>query len=201
MRLGDRRIEEVEAHYERFIGEPSGVARFDQSSGPAPAPRFVLEYAPESPDYDWVYASLGMSRRSMPAPISDEPDSPRMRAELITLTREQQPELPEALAGLTAYPFFNDTFLADGHTIAGTPGQGIVPGSPLTEIFISLPLFADEEFEVIHHSDGSHTHILWVIPVYTSERLYVRKHGAPALHDLFVREGVAVGDWRRPAAV
>ena len=192
---------EVRAHYDRFLGQPSGSRVFGELPAPAPSPLTVLEYEPGSPDERWLYVTLGMSRRSMPQPISGETDAPRRRSELVIFSRGRSPELADSLTDLAVYPFALDTFLAEGHTIAGSPGEGIVEGSPLTDIFLTYPVFADEEFKLIRHRDGNHSHVLWVVPVYTSERLYARDKGPEALHELFDEHEVDPGDLWRPAVV
>ncbi len=85
----------------------------------------------------------------------------------------------------------------DGATIPGPPG-GLFPGSPLTDLLLAKPYFLDEDFDVVLHGDGSHTHILWVIPIYPSERLFAERYGDVALFDLFMEYEVDSSDLSRP---
>jgi hypothetical protein len=52
---------------------------------------------------------------------------------------------------------------------------------------------------VVHHEDGTHTQILWVVPIYLSERLYAREHGPEALEELFSTHDTDATDLWRPA--
>jgi hypothetical protein len=74
-----------------------------------------------------------------------------------------------------------------------------VEGSPLTEILLGYPLFHPLDFEMIQHADGSHTHLLWVIPIYLSERAYIRENGYRAFEELLGEKKADTSDlWRAP---
>jgi hypothetical protein len=188
------RDQELLSHYVRFQGNYRSITTFGEGPEGAPKPLFVLEFAPPSEEYDWLYMTLGASRQPMPR------QAPTHRIELLIYARQRQPELANVLAKLALYPFVNDTFLDVGHTIAGTPDTGIIPGSPLTEFLLTYPYFEAEGFDRISHADGSHTQILWATPLYLSERVYVTQHGWRALvEQVFPQHEVQPADlWRAP---
>ncbi len=192
-----RRDREVFHHYLRSInGRLTRTFKVDDVPASAPAPIFVAEFAPPSEEYDWAYATVGASRRPMPYQDSRQGEA---HAELMIYSRQALRELVDPLVDLAVYPFRYSTYLGAGHTIAGTPGHGIVAGSPLTDILLVLP--QEQEWEMVRHSDGSHTHVLWVIPLYPSERLFLRRRDLEALEERFAETGINVADLQRPPVV
>lgn len=186
---------EIIDHYTRFIhshGRKSEVADLPE---PAPHPVAVIEFAPPSEDFDWVYATVGMSRKAMPQSPAEQ------RVEIVFYSRQSNSSIVDFLTRLVAYPFVVGTFLAPGHSIAGTPDVGIVESSPLTDVLLTIPYFEPPEFEVVAHSDGSHTHVLWAIPIYTSERLFVNQHGYMALLARFSANSTEASNLWRPPVV
>lgn len=185
---------EVLSHYDRFMGSSiSDIFVLAQVPVDGIKPIYVLEYSPPSDEYDWVYLTVGMSRLPMAAPaqISDP------RAELMAYSDRRYEELVDSLAGIAAYPFLHRTFLAQGHTIHGRDGQGIVAGSPLTDVYLTRPYYAEEGFEVIAHGDGTHTHVFWLIPIYPSERVFAAERGWKALEALFVEKDAPTSNLMR----
>jgi len=183
---------EVLRHYLHFQGTYQSKYRFAFGEESAPAPIDILEYAPSSDEYDWLYISLGMSRRALPG--MDE----RYRLELLMYSQEQKPELVQTLAKLTMYPFVHGTGFAPGDTIPGAQ-EGVVPGSPLTDILLTPVYFEAEGFDHIAHQDGTHTHLLWATPIYPAELAYIRKFGWKRLvEDEFTEFEVQPADLFRP---
>jgi hypothetical protein len=119
--------------------------------------------------------------------------------DLVAYSATQQEALIGVLQTLSTYPFVLNTYFGWSHTIAGTPNSGIVEGSPLTDILLAPP--NPVEMAVVRHHDGKHTHILWVVPIYPSERLYIREHGYPALENKFASHEVDAADLWRPPVV
>jgi hypothetical protein len=193
------REKEIVAHYRRFLGKEGRIVRFDDMPEPAPSTIRVLEYPSRFEGDTWVYATVGASDKPMPDPNRPalQPDDPRM--ELVVTSSTQQSQLIDTLQTLAAYPFVLNTYLGWDHVIAGTPNSGIVDGSPLTEVLLAPP--SPAEMAIVSHKDGTHTHVLLVVPIYLSERLYVREHGSEALAELFAEREVDAADLWRPPAV
>jgi hypothetical protein len=194
-----RRDSEIIQHYAQFWGQPSTVVKFDHEIQLAPAPIFALEFAPSSEDETWVYATVGASRRAMLYPDNWSDEKPERRIELFSCVRECNHALLEVLSSLALYPFQQKTFLAPGHTIPGA--HSFVIDSPLTDVLFLPPYGMKQDFEVIRHHNGDHTHMLWTVPIYTSERLFIRQYGWKALVDLFFEHEPDISNlWRPPVA-
>jgi hypothetical protein len=191
---------EIVNHYANAYGQANQTFQEDNIPEPAPSTITVLEFAPPSPEYDWEYATVGASSRSIPSEQGAGPDA-QHRMELVVYSRKRQPELADLLINLSVYPFLFGTYFASGHTIAGSPGGGVVTGSNLTEILLIHPIFQEPEFEYIHHKDGTHTQILFVVPLHLSERTYAKEHGYLELIDLFGKNKTDTSDLARPPVV
>ena len=189
----DRHDLEIIDHYTRFIQAESQTVERAVLPEPAPPTVDVMEYAPSSAEFDWVYTTVGMSHKVMP--------HTEQRIELIFYSRKPDKEIARFLTSLVAYPFIHGTFFGPGHTIVGSAGDGIVKGSPLTDVLLTVPYFEPPEFEVIKHTGDSHTHILWAIPLHPSERLYVKQHGHMELLARFSENSTRASDLWRSAVV
>src|SRR5205809_162534 len=111
---------EILEHYRRFIGPEGRKILIEGLPEQAPSPLFVVEFSAQSEESDWVYATLGMSRKQMlfPGPGAGIP----RYSELLLYSAQSHDDLAEFLGNLAAYPFVQDTFFAPGHTVAGSPG-------------------------------------------------------------------------------
>lgn len=186
-------------HYIRFWGEPAHVFKPNHSEKTPPGPIFIAAFAPRSDEQDWVYATIGMSRQPMPYPTDWAREKPERRVELFIYARRRIDELRILLTSLAEYPFDKMTFFGPEHTILGN--RGIVEGSPLTDILFIRPYGEPPEFEIIHYDDTHHVEMLWVIPIYRSERQFIREDGWNALQDLFYQQGTDTSDFFREAVV
>jgi len=98
------RDNELIAHYHKHLGLEVRSIRFGERPAPSPGSITVLEFAPPSPDFDWVYVTVGASREPMPDPEGSAGHPTGRRFELIMLSNERQDALPEVLEALAAYP-------------------------------------------------------------------------------------------------
>lgn len=197
---------EIISHYNRYFGQEARVIPFGNRPKPAPQSVAVIEFAAQSSESDWVYATVGASHEPQPGLTNQAAQTPQGappeqqmegRIELVLLSRESHDDLVDLLESLAVYPFVTGGYFGPGHTVAGSPGSGVVEGSPLTEILLGVPHFEPPDFELIQHADGSHTHLLWVVPIYLSERLYIKEHGYFAFEELLVEKEANTSDlWR-----
>lgn len=189
--------DEVLGRYAEFLGRPAEAWSYDDMPGAGPRRIEVLAFAPSEPGDVWRYVTLGMS--SLPMPGLAETTH---RVELMLYAYEQHEQLPDVLAGLASYPFVTGAHLDAGHTIAGTPGEGVVPGSPLTEFLFTPLYFEDDRLRQFPLSDGTHVTLLWATPIYLTERRYALEHGWTRLVEgPFTEQEVEPGDLWRAAAV
>ena len=195
------RYAEIADHYHKSMGQEAGILKIDQAYEVAPSPVWVMEFAPPSEEYDWVYSTIGMSFEPMPGAINDSKSSNNTYnpyVELMIYSKQRHEDLVDLLGRLAAYPFVENTFFAPGHIVAGNDA-GVVSGSPLTEILLTQPFFEEPEFYTIHHADGTHTHVLWIMPLYLSERLFARQNGYMALIERFSENSTDTSElWRSP---
>ncbi len=192
---------EILEHYVGFLGrEPVSVSTLDLPHRRAPYPVYTLEFSPSGEGEPWIYATVGASRKAQGRRVLFF-RSHGHRVELILTSNVRNEELASSLGAISIYPFVHNTFFAPGHTVAGQPGAGVAPGSPLTDIFFWLPVFMPPEFELVRHSDGEETHVLWTIPVHGPERVHARDNGPQALLDAFSGKDVDTSDLHRPSSV
>jgi hypothetical protein len=187
---------EVVNHYARFWGKLYTVVKFNNQVNNAPKPIFGLEFTPTSPEENWIYATVGASRKV----ISDKNISEvKIRFELLIFSRERNHNLQETLVNLAVYPFYYGTLISPGHVIVGD--RGVIPNSALTNVLFIGSDFIPQAFDVIHHKDGTQTHIFFVIPIHTSERNYLNKNGLQSLLKLFSDLHTDTADLTRPSAI
>jgi hypothetical protein len=137
----------------------------------------------------------------MSFPDPQQPDAQHHRIELFVTANGQHDDFVELLTLLAAYPIFYRTYLGLGQTIAGRADQGVVAGSPLTDLFLTAPAGMPPGFDHLDLDDGTHVLLVWVVPVYRSERMLAVEHGWRALEERFMERRTDTNDlWRAPVA-
>jgi hypothetical protein len=181
-------------HYENRWGKATQVYTISDPRVPAQAnPLYVAEFTLPI-DRLTIYASIGMSRAPM---ISGNPQRDH-RVEIFLGTFQPHPVLPKRIAMLAAYPHKGNKSIDNEHTIP--LGEPIVPNSQLTSVIFTPPYFDPPGFH--HINMGSyHIRILWVIPLYESEREFKIKDGWKSLRKIFEEKHVAIGDLMRVRAI
>lgn len=136
----------------------------------------------------------------MPEPGDGDGEESGYRAEYLFYSSDREPAVNDVLANLAVRPWLYGKVYCDGDTIAGPP-EGLFPDSPLTDLLLAKPYFLDEDFDPVLHKDGTHTHILWVIPIHPSERLFAERSGDLALFELFMEQEIDSSDLSRPPVI
>ena len=188
---------EILQHYRTFFGQVHKLYTYQDLGPNRDGGLHVAEFPAGTPQSDWRYLTIGMSRWVMPtAP------QPQHRIELLMYSCEHRPELADVLSNLATYPFNNQTHLGIGHTIVGNPEEGVVPGSPLTEILLTPVYFEPYGFSAWQISEETHIEVLWVTPIYPSEREYILRKGWRALVEgPFIEQEVQISDLFRDPVV
>ena len=189
--------EQVLEHYKHFWGEPKQLFFSDRNNVSPPGPIIVAEFRSDDKTPIWTYATIGVSRYPMPYPPNWRHDKSDKRIELLMYAYQPMQELVDLLGGLALYPFSQRTFLGVGHTIPGPRGGAVVEGSPLTDILLIPALTEPKEFRILHIDQDHHIELLWVVPIYNSERLFVKEHGWGKLVELFSDKEVNAKDFTR----
>jgi hypothetical protein len=186
-------------HYIRFWKKPDSIYSSGLRQDLPPGPISVAEFSPSSQDQDWTYATIGASRHPMPYPTNWKAEKPERRVELFIYSNKKNEDLSELLIKLAKYPFYNKTFLDRTHTIPGE--SGIVKGSSMTDILLLRPYFEQEEFEIIHLNEFHHVRMLWIIPIYRSERKFIQKHKIDVFEELLHQTEPNTSDFLRPPII
>ena len=182
----------VEAHLVSVLGQDSGRAgvsflgteRVD-----------VLRFGPNA-DGLVRYATLGMSRAPMgdPGDLVVLDDGPR--AELLLSVRGLHDTVLRRLAALAASPAVEGVVVAPG---AGLDlGEQLWEGSRFTAVLVGEPggLVAD-----LPLPDVQPVHFLPLLPLTPNEAAWKRVHGATALEERWLAQGLDLRDPARPEAV
>lgn len=183
----------IVAHYEQFWNKPAATYTFNHDINDAPNPIRLLKFRPHSEDQDWVYASLGLSKRAMIRPSEWQGPSEN-HVEIFVYVREENDLLFSGLASVALYPFHKKTFISVGHVVPGE--KGLIDDSPLTDILFTRPYGEPSEFEIVH-GESEHIQMLWAIPIYRSEHLLVKQKGWKALETLFYSNKADTSDLYR----
>jgi hypothetical protein len=184
---------ELLEYYIRLWGQPSERHPFLHPDADSLQPCSVYVFADPADPPTWIYATLGASHQPLPHP------DPHRDAymELFIMTNHPYAELVESIGALALYPFVHRTFLGEGHTIHGRANEGIVAGSPLTDILIANADYGEDLPMYVVHANGRHTHLFWVTPIYASEREYAVTKGWQTLTAAFDQHQTDVYDlWR-----
>lgn len=154
----------------------------------------VYTYEPNDERPFYTLVTSGMSDLPQNAPEG----MPVRRVELVLYVEEPKQEYIDLLRWLAHLVHDQQTWFSPGSTMTnGNPPRPIFDGSELTCYFFSMPplepeIHCPEELQF----DGEPLYILWVVPLSTAEREYVRENedGFYALldeneHSILVDEG------------
>ena len=164
---------DIIAHYENCWANRAVVRRCD--NGPfweLPSSFCVLEFSRTNSRKMWTYATCGMSKSGQSGLLELHLFSP--------VQFEPHVEL------LTAVAHYHCTGrpLALGHTV--NFGRPWMPDSKCDHGLISLPYLDGPSLEEFRRAgDGNLVRCLWLVPITSAERDFVRAHGVEALERKF----------------
>jgi hypothetical protein len=134
----------------------------------------VAKFPPAQPGDHWVFATIGAWRGTEPL---------KTGLEFVAVARS---EAAAVLTHLGQLAYYNagppENRLGVGHTLS--IGESWVPGSPLDALLVSLPYLWGPKLEHCQVGDR-HIQVLWVIPIYETERVFGREQGLDALERRF----------------
>ena len=188
----EARARDILMHYVKLWGEPANHRDFRYQSPRLPESIRIYKFRLKDGIDEWAFATVGMSQKALihPSGAFD------LRIELFLLCRPGEDQISDKLSQIAAYPLQLDTYFAEGHTVHGTPGHGIVDGSPLTDLVMTrADLGVVKDF--VKHGDGTHTHLFWVVPISPKEREFAATQGWPALRGRFEARNTDVLDLTR----
>jgi hypothetical protein len=189
---GDAVLLLVEAHLLSVFGQDSGRAGVSFLGSD---PVDVLRFGPD-PDGLVRYATLGMSRHPMGDPGADLVAANGPRAELVLTVRDRQDSVLRRLAVLAASPAVEGVVVSAG---AGLDiGEPLWDGAAFTAVLVAEPGGLVPDLQLEGAEDP--VRFLPVLPMTPSEAAWKRVHGAAALEELWLSQGVDLRDPRRPQA-
>ena len=181
----------VEAHLVSTLGHDSGRAGVSFLGA---EPVDVLRFGPDA-DGLVRYATVGMSRAPMADPGAELVAQHGPRAELVLSVRGAQDSVLRRLAALAASPALEGVVVTAG---AGLDlGEPLWDGARFTAVLVGepgglvpdLPLEADEPVK-----------FLPLLAMTPNEAAWKRVHGAPALEERWLAQGIDLRDPARPEA-
>jgi hypothetical protein len=164
--------EGLENHLRRFF-QGHEIDFFNWSPGPHDVRHFEFRMARVGPGPRtslWTYVSCGAWRAN--------PDEGMVEFSILSVVDD--PRFLELLGSTVHYHSSNR--LGIGHTFP--VGDPWVNGSSCDHVLVSKPYPLGPEFEICN-VDGSHLHILWLLPITKAERDYKIAHDAEALESKF----------------
>ncbi|MFY1651160.1 suppressor of fused domain protein [Solwaraspora sp. WMMB762] len=130
------------------------------------------------------YATLGVSRHSLPSPI----DQRGISLELVMTTHAAlaPARFPQTLQLIANDLLARHAPILRGQTFA-LPWP-VAEGSELSFLYAAVPGYFDEEFDSVEIEDGSGVAIVWMVPISVPEANFVTSSG----WDVFERKLVSV---------
>jgi hypothetical protein len=188
---GDEILTLVEAHLITVLGRDSGRAGVSFLGA---EPIDVLRFGPDS-DGLVRYASVGMSRSPMGDPGAELVAQHGPRAELVLSVRGAHDSVLRRLAALAASPALEGVVVGAG---AGLDlGEPLWDGARFTAVLVGEPggLVPDLPLD-----DDEPVRFLPLLPMTPNEAAWKRVHGASALEERWLAQGVDLRDPDRPHA-
>ena len=179
----------VELHLVGVLGHDSGRASVSFLGAD---PIEVLRFGPDN-DGLMRYATAGMSRAPMADPASSVVDDDGPRAELLLSVRGPHDDVFRSLAVIAASPTVEGLVLAPG---AGLDlGQPLWEGSRFTAVLVGEPGGHVPDLVVEDHEP---VRFLPLLPMTANEAAWKRVHGAEALEERWLAQGIDLRDPDRP---
>lgn len=147
----------------------------------------------------FAYSTIGMSSQSLPAIKSGTTQEVEHRVELFLYSNTTSIELVESLIGLARYPFVHNVDYGWGHTIRGT--KPMLPSSQLTDVLLLPPIKEPKSFYAFHLDSKIHVDVLWVMPLYRSETIFLRTHSWKELLNRMIDGELDTADFGRTSIV
>jgi hypothetical protein len=184
--------DQILAHY-RSVWPGRSITSIHWTPGPT-ASRLpdlhLATVAPRNAKDSWVFATIGAWRAT---------EHERHGLEFVAVSKDRSIDVMERLGMVAFYQAGpNENRLGVGHTLS--IGEAWVEGSPLHALLISLPYAWGPKLEHCLLVDR-HIQVLWVLPIYESERTFARIDGLEALEQRLEAAHIDTIDPMRPSVV
>jgi Suppressor of fused protein (SUFU) len=182
-------------HLERFLGtiHRGWVAELDGK----PADFQVVECRGGSLPDVVSYATLGLSDHNLHSTVSGR----RIYQELVMVTGDTagREGIPRVLQQLGREAIESKHAYLAGQVVG--PRSTLFEGSEMTALLIESPSYWPREFSKVVLEHDRVCIFAWVIPITSSEALYVADHGRSQFEDLLVTQQPNLADFHRQAVV
>lgn len=148
----------------------------------------VIRVAPASADQPWIYLTHGAWQVDVGS---------RSRSEFVLMAPAENPRHVETLAMLASFHANAKHHLSEGKSVA--IGRGWLDGSEYDHLLVSPPYPFGPNLEFCKVDQELMVRFLWLLPINSSESLYLARMGVEALEDRLEALGVDYLDPHRPA--
>jgi len=169
----DTRKQKIIEHYKSFFeGHEFEILTWNLGPIKKIVPDFeVIRFSPGSKTNLWVYCSIGASTIESKDSVS---------LEFLVVSPVKSNSLVETIAMVTYYHSNHNLDL--GHSLP--IGESWLENSKCDHYLISLPYLFGQELEIIP-LNGSHVHVVWLLPITETEYKYKMVNGVEALEKKF----------------
>ncbi|MBV1829708.1 suppressor of fused domain protein [Komagataeibacter sp. AV436] len=159
----------VLAHYTRYLGPVAQDWR-DRTPG---WPMRLVAFDGTSAQNERFFATCGLGRQA-----ARMPDGRELHCELIFAAHQDGPtdDIVRMMLGVSELVGRSKDALLRGDVIRFT--APILPGTLLTGLYCTMPAFCPSDFACLEPAgSGAPIVMIWLIPVYESEKAYIRAQG------------------------
>ena len=79
-------------------------------------------------------------------------------------------------------------------------GSGLVDGSALNAVYVTMPVYLPDEFATFHGPTDDVV-VAWLVPISADERAFVNQHGWSRFEDVLVEQDPDLVDVNRPSCI
>lgn len=177
-------------HFERVLGPVHTGWAVDPDG--AAMPFQVVRFTGGSDAESVGYATLGLSRYPLLPPDSER----AIRQELFMLAPDSlSPDrVVSLLLQIGSAALGAQRALLRGNVIG--PAGALVPGSDLTALYVTVPVYFPDEFATFTGADDDIV-VAWLVPTTTGEAEYISRVGWPAFEDKLAEQDPDLVDFQR----
>ena len=182
--------ERLLAHYTRYLG-PVAQGWHDRTPG---WPMRLVAFDGTPAHNERFFATCGLGQHSARAP-----DGCTLHCELVFAAHQDGPtdDIVRMMLGVSELVGRSKDALLQGDVIRFT--APILPGTRLTGLYCTMPVFCPSGFARLEPSaGGAPIAVIWLIPVYECEKTYIETHGWRQFEEELDRLDPDLPDLHRP---
>lgn len=190
MTVDSNDIRRLPEHFERFLG-PISRGWSTDADGNKMAFQ-IVQFSGGSDPGSVAFSTLGLSRHALQSPVSGR----SIRHELLMLAPGSFPadRVVSLLEQVGTMTLGSHRPLLRGDVIG--PAGALVPGSDLTALYVTGPVYFPDDFAIARSRDGDVV-VAWLVPISTAEAQYVGRHGWQQFEEELVAHDPDLVDFER----